>query len=350
MLPKGAKTMATTSLEPELIKPPFKCPKLPSKEILDLILKCEAIATDNGFLIGYEPKPKSIKENNLGYTVCLAENLANKPIANKNPKNDKKKAFDPFAGPFKAGAHIFNLGQNYEYRLILNKYPCMPHHTLLISTDYIQQTLPLSESDFEIASKIFGSFLLDPVNCRNPLLFFNSGIHSGATQMHRHLHFIPGTGQTLLLNEIAKTLKSKRTEEKSDANESVEIQMFDGYPFLHGVVLLNEDMNIDGSKLYKCYQGLLKMLKDKMRVTEKDEVCYNMLMTQNILMVVPRKCGVFEGILDSNEEGDAKCSYSVNALPFAGLVFCNSEKQMLLVEKYGITKMLKHCTFPVDIK
>merc|ERR1712154_17036 len=157
-------------------------------------------------------------------------------------------------------------GKESEYRLILNKFPCLPHHILLISTDYVQQTDALNEKDFEIAWDVFASLLLDGNNAKNPLLFFNSGIHSGATQMHRHLHFIPNTtGDTLLLNEIAQNikLKAKNEEKADDDDDDVNVQTFEGFPFLHGLVLLDEH-SIDGDGLHKCYQELMKMIKDKM--------------------------------------------------------------------------------------
>ena len=328
--------MATVSKQAE---PPFK-------NLQALITKCEAIASENGFLITYKPKPQSITENNMEYTLCLAENLANKPIAIKKKNTDtnqKSKAFDPFAGPFTTGAHICNLGNNKEYRLILNKFPCLPSHILLVSTAYIRQTDLLKKTDFEMAYKIFASLLLDETNT-NPLLFFNSGIHSGATQMHRHLHFVPNCGQRLLLNEIAETMKAQKTEEKEQTNGDAMdagIQIFDRFDFLHGMVLLDSD--IGGNQLNACYHGILKMIRNKMNENDvkEDEFSYNLLMTEKILLIVARKCGVFEGVLNDNE----KCSFAVNALSFGGLIFCNSEKQMQLCRKYGVTKMIEQCTF-----
>eukprot|EP01084_Bolivina_argentea_P115845 205936_1 len=180
--------MASPSNSAKQGLPPFKCPELPTIELQSLVSKCESIALDNKFLVSYEPKPQIITENNMKYTVCLAENLAKKPnnTGNKDKQQKKpNKPFDPFAGPFTTGAHVCDLGEDNKYRLILNKFPVLPKHTLIISSDWVQQTTPLNKTDFDITWKVFQSLLL---NKQNPLIFINSGVLSGATQMHRHLH------------------------------------------------------------------------------------------------------------------------------------------------------------------
>ena len=50
-------------------------------------------------------------------------------------------------------------------------------------------------------------------------------------------------------------------------------------------------------------------------------------------MIVARKCGAFEGELDR----DKKVRSAINALPFAGFIFCNSDDQIKLFNKGGIT-------------
>eukprot|EP01084_Bolivina_argentea_P051095 93976_1 len=188
-------------------QPPFKPPTLPSSELQPLISKCELIAIQNGFLITYEPKPQTITDNNMKYMICLAENLSNKPTNNMNKNKTKNsKPFDPFSGPFITGSHICDLGDKNEYRLILNKFPVLPKHILIITSNWIQQTNLLTINDFDMTLKVFKSILINKQN-KNPLIFINSGILSGATQMHRHLHIIPNTIDTLLINQIAKSFK-----------------------------------------------------------------------------------------------------------------------------------------------
>ena len=152
--------MASESKLEEL--PPFQCPELPNDTLSILIDKSTKIALKNEFLVSYEPKPDIVIENEMKYVVCLAENLAKRPNnnANKNKnkddtKKDKpKKPFDPFAGPFISGAHICDLGEKHEYRLILNKFPVLPNHILIISSDWIKQTNLLTKTDFDITWKV----------------------------------------------------------------------------------------------------------------------------------------------------------------------------------------------------
>ena len=288
----------------------------------------------------------------MKYCLCLAENLANKPNNNKNDNNKAKssKPFDPFAGPFKTGSHICDLGLHNEYRLILNKFPVLPSHILIISSKWLQQTDVLTNTEFDITWNIFQSLLLNKQN-ENPLIFVNSGKLSGATQMHRHLHLIPNCGQTLLLNDIAKTLSMNGNEEKQQEKVNGKVLTYDGYSFLHGIILLDD--KLDGDTLAKYYETLLEWIKHKMNEDEtidndyvsNDKFSYNLLISQKIMMIVARKCGAFEGELDK----DKKVRFAINALPFAGLIFCNSDDQIKLFNKVGITAMIKQCTFASDI-
>ena len=332
--------------------PPFKCPELPNDTLTDLINKSETIALRNKFLVNYEPKPQILIENEMKYSVCLAENLAKKPDnnINKNKAKDKdkddkpKKAFDPFAGPFIAGAHVCDLGEKNEYRLILNKFPVLPHHVLIISSEWVQQTNLLTKSDLDITWKVFQSLLLNKEN-KNTLIFMNSGISSGATQMHRHLHLIPNCGDVLLLNDIVYSLTGNKDEENKQNDDSV--KTFDGYSFLHGIKLLDDHVN--GDILNKYYKEIVESIKNRMNMNDKidndylteDRFSYNLLITKDIMIIIARKDGSYQGKLDD----DSILKFAINALPFAGLIFCNSHNHKKSFDKVGAAQMIKSCTF-----
>eukprot|EP01084_Bolivina_argentea_P069282 126092_1 len=312
--------------------PPFECPDLPSSKITDLIIKCSDIALKNGFLQTYQPKPQEMIEHNIKYYICLAENLANKPVMPKNKdtinKKKNKKPFDPFAGPFKKGALVCDINKEKTYKLILNKFPVLPYHSLIISTQFIKQTNQLNAIEFNVMSNVFNSMSMylenKQHNSSNLLVFLNSGILSGATQMHRHLHLITVENKDFLLNTIFNSVQQK----------SESVTKYDKYKFLHGIITWNHAF--DGSVLYDYYKTLISWIKDKIKVD--DTFSYNLLISKNLMMIIPRKCGSFK-------QNDIDVTFAINALPFAGLVFCNSVQQMNLLQKVGITEMVRYCTF-----
>ncbi len=142
--------------------PPFKVPDLPSEELLSLIDKTATVGLSTKFLVSHDPKPELItcKLSKEQFILCLAQNLANKPVPKKKkPENPpakdeksekpkpKKKKFDPFMGPFVKGSHICTLIPS-KYELILNKFPVLPRHVSIISTPYIEQSTPLGKEEF----------------------------------------------------------------------------------------------------------------------------------------------------------------------------------------------------------
>ena len=327
-------------------QPPFQCPKLPSHLIMDLIRESESTALENGFLKSYTPKPSIKMMDDLKYVVCLAENLANKPNNNKGgSKGKSKNSFNPFAGPFQSGAHVFDLGVSNEYRLILNKFPVLPHHVLLISSEWVTQTDPLTASDLKMAWNVFESLRMEDDN-QNPMMFLNSGKMSGATQMHRHLHLIPNCGPSLLINEIADSLKKENGDSKEDENEMEEVSVlhFDRFSFLHGIIMMKDDVN--GDILSGYYKILMQWMK---KYVVSDTIDYNLIITERVVMIVPRRASAFHYKMKNKEKGndDKEVAFPINAMPLSGMIFCSSTEQMNVLNEVGITRMIQHCCYPM---
>ena len=110
--------------------------------------------------------------------------LANKPKSNK-PKNPSSKPFDPFESP-PAGLFITSLAPSHY--LVLNKFPVIPDHFILATKDFKQQTDLLEKDDLEAAYACLKAY---KDNGEELFGFFNSGDHSGASQSHRHIQFLP---------------------------------------------------------------------------------------------------------------------------------------------------------------
>lgn len=120
--------------------------------------------------------------NLLQFQLRFSPALANKPKADKS-KTTKPK--DPFEDP-PQGLFISDLGPNHY--LVLNKFPVIPDHFILATKQFKEQTDLLEEEDIGAAYECLKAY---QQNGQELFGFFNSGEHSGASQPHRHIQFLP---------------------------------------------------------------------------------------------------------------------------------------------------------------
>lgn len=117
------------------------------------------------------------------FQVRYSPALANKPKSNK-PRDPDQKPFDPFADP---PPELLILGLPAHF-LVLNKFPVTPNHFILATKEYKEQTHMLEEDDIEAAYACLKGYRKAGEELFG---FFNSGEHSGASQPHRHIQFLP---------------------------------------------------------------------------------------------------------------------------------------------------------------
>jgi ATP adenylyltransferase len=112
--------------------------------------------------------------------------LAKKPI----PKNDPtpKKKVNPFENPIGDLVVAKIPSENPSHVLILNKFPIIPNHFILATKDFKEQTDALEPIDLEATLACLKAYDSEE---KKLFAFFNSGLHSGASQPHRHIQFMP---------------------------------------------------------------------------------------------------------------------------------------------------------------
>ncbi|KAF3045652.1 bifunctional AP-4-A phosphorylase/ADP sulfurylase [Didymella heteroderae] len=125
------------------------------------------------------------------FQLRFCPSLAKKPI----PKLEKstptpKKHFDPFDNP-SPNLHIADIPTNApSHLLVLNKFPIIAGHFILATKTNKAQTHILEQDDLEATYACLKAWSADN-NDKRLFAFFNSGEHSGASQPHRHLQFLP---------------------------------------------------------------------------------------------------------------------------------------------------------------
>jgi ATP adenylyltransferase len=92
---------------------------------------------------------------------------------------------NPFLDPHPALRIIDVTPAHY---LVLNKFAVVPEHFILATTQYKEQTHLLEKQDLAAA---YACVMAYKAQGKELFGFFNSGIHSGASQPHRHIQFLP---------------------------------------------------------------------------------------------------------------------------------------------------------------
>ncbi|KAJ9615765.1 bifunctional AP-4-A phosphorylase/ADP sulfurylase [Cladophialophora chaetospira] len=123
------------------------------------------------------------------------------PALKKKPQGDnsasEKKStgsqFDPFADPAPELLIARIPNPKPTHALVLNKYPVIHNHFIIATEANKPQTDILEEDDVGLAYACLRAWEdQDQKNGSSRLFaFFNSGEHSGASQVHRHLQFLP---------------------------------------------------------------------------------------------------------------------------------------------------------------
>ena len=120
------------------------------------------------------------------------------PALSKKPVDDRSHAPDsartPKPDPFENPTGALLIAQipvhKPTHSLVLNKYPVIPHHSILATITYKEQSYLLDVEDLEIAYACLKAWEADSAGStpeRRLFAFFNSGEHSGASQAHRHV-------------------------------------------------------------------------------------------------------------------------------------------------------------------
>lgn len=277
----------------------------------------------------------------------------------KNTQNSKDKPKpDPFEKP-PADLLIAEVPTTApSHILVLNKYPVINNHFILATKTSKPQTDLLESDDLSIAYECLKAWAKDAPKDqpRRLFAFFNSGEHSGASQAHRHLQFLPfedmkdasGGKWQLLIDRMTTTI-----------SESSILRRDPGLPFLHYATELLED--IPAHDLYSKYTSLLRaaVLASRRNTADaeidhdepidhngKAVISYNLAMTENAMAIVPRRLEA--GKVPSS--GGAIGSVAINGTILGGTLMVKDEHEWdTLREKPSILDdMLTTIGYPVS--
>ncbi|MDX5364532.1 MAG: DUF4922 domain-containing protein [Pseudazoarcus pumilus] len=262
-----------------------------------------ARATASGALHGIRTEQVFIDDCGIRFLVRWASTLARKDAARK-PAADS-----PPANPFLPPETALTLGAaGSGHLLVLNKFPVIARHLLIITRTFEEQQAPLTRGDFDALASVMQSL--------GGLGFYNGGADAGASQRHKHLQWIPESPQSDCLRSMSAALPT----------DGATLQVLT-HPLLHWRhAFVRLDRQPDGTLLAEAFaRGAAHC---HLNPQEGRMPPYNFLANDEWMLVVPRSHERCEGI-------------SINALGFAGSMFVRDPSQIETVRRLGPLNMLQ---------
>jgi ATP adenylyltransferase len=295
----------------------------------------------------------------LRYCPALAKKP--KPSSTESGDGNSNRKADPFENPAPELLITAVPKKDPSHNLVLNKYPVIPNHSIIATRTAKPQTDVLEEDDLAITHACLrawseGSRQDSP---RRLFAFFNSGEHSGASQPHRHLQFLPfedmagpstdSEGWALLVDKMNHDFPEKP-------------------PFLHNPAIpfrhyaLRIPLRSSSRELHQTYLTLYSTAVEAVREFNSEPltqdtsetkdpaaaaISYNLAMTEDVMAICPRRS---EAAAVPSSEG--KGSVAVNGTILAGTLMVKDpvEWDSLRQDPDLLTDILTAIGFPVECR
>ncbi|EED16110.1 bis(5'-nucleosyl)-tetraphosphatase, putative [Talaromyces stipitatus ATCC 10500] len=283
----------------------------------------------------------------IGYQLRYCPALAKKPETQSQPSNPTGPKPDPFENPSTDLLITEVPSTSKTHFLILNKFPVIPNHFILATKRFEKQTDLLEKEDLGIAYACLEAWFdgdddglvrkEEKGGGRRLFAFFNSGEESGASQPHRHLQFLP-------IEDMRAQLEDSKSDNSSvswtplidlfltSTNVQISssgIRHLPNLPFQNFALQIRSPPSIDA--LHEMYVTLYRAALLASRMTSPEEtartsgpaaISYNLAMTRDIMMIVPRKkeAHTIPGLPDAD-------AVSLNGTILAGTLMVKTKEQ-----------------------
>jgi ATP adenylyltransferase len=264
-----------------------------------------AAALASGALEPIECELSEVWQDGIAFQLRVTTALRERQAA----KVARPPDFDPFLPP---DPELVVADVSDDYLCVLNKFPALPHHALLVTRAFEEQGAPLEARDFLALWACLGE--------RDALGFFNSAPEAGSSERHRHLQLVPPLVAGAAVAPIDAALEQAR---------------FDGpvghapaLPFLHAVARVSRLAELSAADAAR---ALASLCREMARAFGCDRAGrpYNLLLSRDWMLFVPRAREKWEGV-------------SVNALGFAGALLVRDRETLARVRTAGPMAVLRH--------
>ncbi|KAF2461546.1 HIT-like domain-containing protein [Lineolata rhizophorae] len=239
--------------------------------------------------------------------------------------------------------------------LVLNKFPIIAEHFIVATKANKPQTHALEESDLSVGLACVRAWEADKTSSgRRLFAFFNSGDHSGASQPHRHLQFLPvesmaqgaeDMGWGLLVDSILPPAGSKTPSTLPFAHFAARIPDKVTSAQLHGLYL----------QLYGAGQRAVQSYLDEhpgsLELHSTDDgslpISYNLALTSSAMALCPRRA---EGQMLRRDDGSEIGFVALNGTILAGTLMVKGEEEFetLQRDQSRLDDLLRAAGIPLD--
>jgi len=294
-------------------------------------------AQEAGDLLFFPSTIHKHSEFDVDFEIRLCPALQQKPNLptphfNSGPQLPSGKP-DPFAPPYIPSLYLGEIKdeeEGTEYVVLFNKYSVVRHHILLITKEYQSQTSPLLPPDLV---QTYLLLLAAQRAGRRYFAFYNCGELSGASQPHKHLQLIPVEDDGPPIERLARKTKIDYPDRAFALNL---------LPYANHVRRLPSSLysasydDLD-RELSSAFLSLLDLVVSTVRHDPdypSGTPSYNVILTLEHMHLIPRKKE--NHILEETGE-----QLSVNSLGYAGLLLVKSERELEVVKRESIGRILR---------
>jgi ATP adenylyltransferase len=289
------------------------------------ILDRERAALAAGALRPIATEETVVEDGGVPFVVRSVSSLVAKAEASRPPSHlaplgaPLDRGADEPGNPFLPPEPALTVGELTPSHVgVLNKYPVVAHHVLVVTKQFVPQEASLDRRDFAAVAACLGEL--------DGLVFYNAGREAGASQPHKHLQLVPlplGAGPWEVPMEAL-------FDSWSAAGAVLKLLRL---PFRHAFALLEpalfEDRVRAADRMLELYGAAMEAIGVEEDGAANDAPQpYNLLVTRRWMLAVPRSREKFGSI-------------SVNALGFAGSLFVRDDAEMARLREVGPMRVLQ---------
>ena len=272
-----------------------------------------ARANTNGALQSIETEQVFIDDGGVRFLVRWLSSMTSKDAARVAAAGRRGPGYNPFLPP-DPELLLGTLGPTHC--VLLNKYPVISRHLLLVTRSFEDQSAPLSAADFDALANV--------INALGGMGFYNGGAEAGASQPHKHLQWIPDDAEGPNLARFHPELARYEA--------AFSLTRHPAMPWRHAFVRVGSGTEIlEGDTLRTAFALACKALD--LSPLDDPMPPYNLLADRQWLLLVPRRCERHREI-------------SVNSLGFGGSLFVRRPEQIDIVREIGPLRLLTEVAQP----
>lgn len=277
-------------------------------------------ALESGALQPILTESEIIEDASILFLVRIVANLARKDVAKQAEDIKVKiegKPFNPFL-PYDRNLFVTDISNTHL--CLLNKFNVVEHHLLIVTREFEAQDNWLTLQDFIALGTCLAQI--------DGLGFYNGGKLAGSSQPHKHLQLIP-----FLLEQIRLPIEPAIASVQYNLER---MGMIPDFEFIHVIAPLDpnwvQSPLESAATILDTYHQLLTAVQYEIN-SLKQTGDYNLLITRDWMMIVPRLQESFQSI-------------GVNSVGFAGALLVRHAEQLKLLKEIRPLNLLKNVAKP----